>query len=140
MAARCSGHPDVVAVATCARCGGFLCGDCVELLEEAPYCGACVAVLTRDEPPSWGIAVARKLGMLGMMAIPCSLLVPVVPLVLGGTCLLLARRELRRIREGERSRAGLDLAKEALSMGWLNLGVLACSVILWGVFVGLALV
>ncbi|MCE9668998.1 hypothetical protein LY474_14390 [Myxococcus stipitatus] len=134
-AARCSSHPDILAVATCARCGGFSCGECLDLLEEQPHCGACVAVLTREEAPSRGVGVARKLGVLGMMLIPCSIVIPVLPLVLGGTSLVLAKQELGRIQRGERSRAGLELAREAQAMAWLNLGVLAASLVLWAVLV-----
>jgi B-box zinc finger len=41
---RCPAHQRS-AVATCARCGTFLCGDCTELRGEDAWCASCVALV-----------------------------------------------------------------------------------------------
>ncbi len=42
--ALCAEHPHLLAVATCGRCGLFLCGDCAEpRAEGGSYCAACAA-------------------------------------------------------------------------------------------------
>lgn len=39
--ARCARHPEVEAVAVCARCGNFTCGSCSVLLPSGRYCPDC---------------------------------------------------------------------------------------------------
>jgi hypothetical protein len=39
--ARCAAHPEEAATGTCARCGTFFCGRCVQTVLGRPYCGPC---------------------------------------------------------------------------------------------------
>ena len=119
--ARCALHPDVSAVATCARCGSFLCGDCTEVVGESPYCAPCVAVLRREARPSWVVQVALGLNVLGLVCLPCSLALPLPTLVAGLAGVVLSTRELRRIRRGEGPVRGLMQARVVRALGWGNL-------------------
>ncbi|RKH17740.1 hypothetical protein D7Y13_39585 [Corallococcus praedator] len=69
--ARCGQHPTVSAVALCARCGGFLCGACTEVLEETAYCEPCAERRWQDTRP-WragqALLVANILGLLLLTA------------------------------------------------------------------------
>jgi hypothetical protein len=121
--ARCASHPDVAAVATCVRCGSFLCGDCTELVGESPYCAPCVAVLRRDAKPSRVVQVALGLNVLGLVCLPCSLALPLPTLVAGLAGVVLAGRELRRISRGLGAERGRMQARVVLSLGGLNLGL-----------------
>lgn len=66
---RCPPHQRA-AVATCLRCGTFLCGECTELLGEAAYCASCLTFLQRHGPSSrallWGVL---GLGLAGLLAL-----------------------------------------------------------------------
>ncbi|RKG70695.1 hypothetical protein D7V88_39600 [Corallococcus terminator] len=61
----------MAAVALCTRCGGFLCGACTEVLEEAAYCEPCAERRWQDTRP-WregrGLLVANVLGLLFLSA------------------------------------------------------------------------
>mgnify|MGYP007112210960 CR=1 FL=1 len=143
--ARCGQHPDAAAVALCARCGGYLCGACTEVLGETAYCAPCAERRIRNMRPAhtvrlalfanavgflflgahvWrlaGPAHGRRGGGLGMLLeLACTLAVAVA-----GT--VLSTRKLRRREEvGDR---GLALMLRVLSA--LNLlGLLA-----WGALV-----
>ncbi|WP_375756048.1 hypothetical protein [Corallococcus exercitus] len=65
--ARCGQHPDVAAVALCARCGGFLCGACTEVLEETAYCAPCAERRRRDTRPSLAVRLALGANVLGFL-------------------------------------------------------------------------
>lgn len=132
-AARCALHPDLSAVATCARCGGFLCGDCLELVGEAPSCAPCVTQLQREGRPSRAVQVALGFGVLGLVLVPCSLALPLPPLVAGVGCVVVGTREVRRIRRGEGPQRGLAQANLARKLGWLILGFLGawCAFGVW---------
>ena len=121
--ARCANHPDTAAVATCARCGSFLCGDCTELVGESPYCAPCVGVLRRDAKPSRVVQVALGLNVLGLACLPCSLGLPLPTLVAGLAGVVLSTRELRRIRLGEGPPRGLTQARVVCALGCINLGL-----------------
>jgi hypothetical protein len=108
-------------VATCARCGSFLCGDCTEVVGESPYCAPCVAVLRREGRPSWVVQVALGLNVLGLACLPCSLVLPLPTLVAGLAGVVLATRELRRIHRGEGPLRGLTQARVTRALGWGNL-------------------
>lgn len=130
--ARCASHPDVAAVATCARCGNFLCGDCTELAGESPYCAPCVVVLRREAKPSRVVQVALALNVVGLVCLPCSLALPLPTLVAGLAGVVLAGRELRRIGRGQGAERGRTQARVVLSLGGLNLGLsTAWLVALW---------
>ncbi|QSQ11486.1 hypothetical protein [Myxococcus landrumensis] len=80
--ARCASHAQATAVATCARCGGFLCGECLEVEDAAPYCEPCVAWRRKNDRVSglsWAVMV---LG--GLAALMVVLLVPTVGYFLFG--------------------------------------------------------
>jgi hypothetical protein len=42
----CAQHPDASAVATCLRCGSFLCDGCVLIHDEDAYCADCLRTLS----------------------------------------------------------------------------------------------
>ncbi|CAM3713808.1 hypothetical protein G4177_01675 [Corallococcus sp. ZKHCc1 1396] len=65
--ARCGQHPDVTAVTLCARCGGFLCGACTEVLEEAAYCEPCGERRWRDTRPSRAVQATLAANVLGLL-------------------------------------------------------------------------
>ncbi|WP_426756564.1 hypothetical protein [Myxococcus sp. Y35] len=128
----CATHPDVAAVATCARCGGFLCGDCTELAGETPSCAPCVAVLRQEARPSRVIPVALALNVVGLASLPCSLYILALPtLVAGLVGVVLGMRELRRIARGEGAERGRTLARVTVVLGWVDLGLAAG----WAAFV-----
>ncbi len=74
-AAHCPAHRRM-AVATCARCGTFLCGDCTELLGEAALCPDCLALVRRESKPSWLLTGALGLQCIALVAVPLLLLLP----------------------------------------------------------------
>jgi hypothetical protein len=128
--ARCATHPDVAAVATCARCGSFLCGDCTEVVGESPYCAPCVVLLRREARPSRVVQGALALNVVGLACLPCSLALPLPTLVAGVAGLVLGSRELRRIRRGEGAEKGRTQAQVVVALGALN-GVLSGLWLLW---------
>lgn len=78
--ARCPAHQRA-AVATCVRCGTFLCGECTELLGEAAYCAACVAFVRAHAAPSQLLKVMIGLEVIALASIPLVMLLPVRALV-----------------------------------------------------------
>jgi hypothetical protein len=66
--ATCGTHAGTMAVDVCTRCGRFLCGECVELVAEQPYCASCVTVLTQvaSRPARWSVGVSLA-GVVGML-------------------------------------------------------------------------
>ena len=66
---RCPLHQRT-AVATCARCGSFLCGECAELLDEAAYCAACVTFLQTHGRPSRALWLALALEGVALGVLP----------------------------------------------------------------------
>ena len=120
-----------LAVATCSRCGTFLCGDCTELLEEAAYCAACLPLVRRQAAFPRALHVALGLDMLGLLLLVLSIPglgvgasrffpVWVAQPVLAGVGLGLSIRVLRRIRRGEAPRRARPLAWFALLLAVLN--------------------
>jgi len=63
---RCPVH-ERAAVATCARCGTFLCGDCTELLGEAAYCVSCLSRVRRGRRLPRGLLLVLGLGLLFLL-------------------------------------------------------------------------
>lgn len=121
LGARCASHPEAPAVALCARCGSFLCGECTELRGEGAYCAACVELLKREGPPSRSVQVCIGLGVLGIASTPMCLFAPVFNLLATGVGLPISLRELRRIRRGEVSPRGRTQARLALALACANL-------------------
>ncbi|WP_426748358.1 B-box zinc finger protein [Myxococcus faecalis] len=125
--ARCGLHPEEPAVATCARCGTFLCAECVELVPEGSVCEPCRARLRMDGPASrvaWG---ALGLGVAGLLLLPCSLGIPLPPLVAGAGALVLGLRETGRIRRAESPVRG----KWPARVGWVLGGLTLLLVLVW---------
>ena len=124
--ARCARHPDVAAVALCARCGGFLCGACTEVRDETAYCEPCLHWRLRNTRPSRAAAVllVANLVALGLLL---RLLPPVASLLAGGAGALLAVRESRRITRGGGAPRSRLLARVLLALSALNL----LAVVLW---------
>jgi hypothetical protein len=135
---RCPAHQQA-AVATCTRCGTFLCGECTELLGEAAWCASCVDFLRKHGPSSGGVRAALGLDLAGLLSLPLCvflarfglspvsfehgvpLLLPVFNLLVFGLGLGLSARELRRIRAGEASLQGRALARWVRGLAWVNL-------------------
>src|SRR4051812_23741772 len=88
--ARCATHSEVPAVEVCQRCGAFVCGECLELVEGAPFCTSCFA------RSSGGSASRRAVAslVLSIVGLNCAFLPGIVGLVL-------ASRELSAIERNE---------------------------------------
>jgi hypothetical protein len=67
LAAFCGTHAQAPAVATCRRCGLFLCDACVVLAGDESYCQSCAA--RREAPPAWGTKAAA---LLPIVSLGCS--------------------------------------------------------------------
>ncbi|AFE03497.1 hypothetical protein COCOR_00448 [Corallococcus coralloides DSM 2259] len=65
--ARCGQHPDAAAVALCARCGGYLCGACTEVVGETAYCAPCAERRIQDTRPSRAVRLALLANVLGFL-------------------------------------------------------------------------
>lgn len=116
-------------MASCARCGTFLCGACTEVMGEAAWCADCVAWVRKNGAPSRAVKWLIALGVLGIVAFPLLLfLAPVLNVVAAALGLWLPTRELRRILRGEGPMRGLRQARVARALGALNLLL----VLLWG--------
>lgn len=63
--ARCGQHPDVVAVALCARCGTYVCGACTEVVWEMAYCAPCAERHQQNTRPSPAVRLALAANLLG---------------------------------------------------------------------------
>ncbi|MCP3163458.1 hypothetical protein [Myxococcus qinghaiensis] len=131
-AALCARHAEVSAVATCTRCGSFLCGECLELFGESAFCEPCVSLRRKDGPVSRAAWGALGLGVLGLLVLPCTLAMPLPPLVAGVGGVVLGMREAGRIRRGESPAKGRVPARVAYVLGWLTLGGLAAWLLFWG--------
>jgi hypothetical protein len=67
--ASCATHAGATAVDLCTRCGSFLCGECVEYLDTAPYCERCHRLVTTRASLRARVSAALSgLGVLGMLA------------------------------------------------------------------------
>lgn len=125
LGARCAKHPDVAAVAPCARCGTFLCGACTEVVKEGAWCADCVTWLRQNGSPSRLIQVFIGLGIGGVFCFPlCSFLAPLFNFGVGVLGLWLSTRELRRIQRGEGPVRGAWQAKVARALAGVNLLVM----------------
>lgn len=131
-AALCAVHVESSAVATCSRCGSFLCGECLELVGESAFCAPCVSLRRSEGPASRAAWGALGLGVMGLVAMPCTLSMPLPPLVAGVGSLVLGLREAGRIRRGESPEKGRVPARVAYVLGGLNLGLLSAWLLFWG--------
>jgi hypothetical protein len=119
-------------VATCTRCGTFLCGECTELLGEAAYCASCAALLApRFGPISPRLLAVSGLVLLGTLSTVAAFL-PGFPalfalprwLLLGVSGvwgLWLPTRELRRIDRGQGPQRARLLARCTRWLAAVNL-------------------
>ncbi len=117
--ARCALHPATAAVDICQRCGGFVCGECLELQGSDVFCQNCFQRSGGGGKAS-GRAVASL--VLGILGIQCGLLPGVV-------ALFLAQQELAAIDRGESPAAGKGLAKGGLILGWISVGLLVAVIL-----------
>jgi len=113
--ARCAAHAEALAVGVCARCGTFLCAACVLPFEGEVVCGACFERHVREPRASSQAWASLYLGLAGLT---CGF----VPGLVG---LVLAYRELERIRLGEAPVGGRPLARAGQLLGWLNVVLMA---------------
>lgn len=120
LGARCASHPEAAAVATCARCGTFLCGACTELRGEGAWCAPCVEVLKQEAPPSRAVQVCIGLGIFGIVSAPVCLGLPMFSLLAVMLGLPISLIELRRIRRGEAPLRGRTQARVALGLACVN--------------------
>jgi hypothetical protein len=139
---RCPPHGRT-AVATCARCGTFLCGECTELLGERALCAECLGRVARGGTASWGLTLTLALQFIALVSAPLLLLLPfqlrvdtghgtvVLPLlrrlpllnlVAGVVGLVLASRELRRGDAEDLSSRTRALTRATRGLAWVNLG------------------
>lgn len=124
--ARCARHPDVAAVAVCARCGGFLCGACTEVRDETAYCEPCVEWRVRNTRPSRA-AVVLLVANVVALGLLLRLLPPVGSLLAGGLGAFLAARESRRITRVGGAPRGRLLVRVLAGLSAVNL----LAVVLW---------
>ena len=106
--ARCAVHAAVAAVDVCQRCGRFLCGDCVELVDEDAYCADCAPRVNvpASKLSKVGLCIAAA-GWLGFGLVLLGVRLPVFGLVLllfpapaALAALILGMLEWRRIKAG----------------------------------------
>ncbi|MCY1073657.1 B-box zinc finger protein [Archangium lansingense] len=138
---RCPTHQRA-AVATCVRCGTFLCGECTELLGEAAYCASCIAFVRRHGAASLALKLTFGLGIVALLTVPLAMLLPmnvvvdmgratiVFPLlrrlpvlnaIAAGLGFWLSARELRRLERVELSSPARSLARWTRGLAWFNL-------------------
>lgn len=138
---RCPPHQRA-AVATCVRCGTFLCGECTELLGEAAYCASCSAFVREHGAASLALKLTLGLGIVALLTVPLAMLLPVqvvvdmgratlvVPLlrrlpvlnaIAAGLGFWLSSRELRRLERVESSSPARSWARWTRALSWLNL-------------------
>jgi hypothetical protein len=108
--ARCAKHAEAPAVGICPRCGTFLCAACGVPFENAVLCSPCFERNTREPRASSQAWASLYLGLGGL----------VFGFVPGLVGLVLAYRELERIRLGESPPGGRALARAGQLLGWLN--------------------
>ena len=119
--AKCPDHPDRDARDVCVRCGRFVCGACLELGEEQEtLCQACYARTTTR-----GKASGQAVGALVLAIVGLNCMMP----FLGIVSLVLGRSELAAIERGESPSAGRNLAKGAIVLGWIDIGIMIVAII-----------
>jgi hypothetical protein len=140
---RCPAHQRA-AVATCRRCGTFLCDECIELLDEAAWCASCVALVgPRSGPLPPGLLGVSALVLLGMLSTGAAFL-PFFPSVLtfprwlllglsGVAGLWVSTRVLQRIARGQAPRRARLLARCTRWLATVNLLFFLLS-LAWGLF------
>jgi hypothetical protein len=136
--AHCGNHPAIAAVEICARCGTFLCGECVEYFREVtPACASCMPLLIGG-PASTRARVSPILSTLGLAALVAGFFfkgrpglgVWAVGFAVGFSGIAFGVQELRLIRAGQAGARGKGWALVGLVIGALfavGFGALALS-------------
>lgn len=112
--ARCATHVEVAAVDVCQRCGRFLCGECIDLVGDDPYCADCAP---RVNVPASKLAKAALLvtavawlgfvlPSLTLRVRPFVLLLVLVPGPGALAAMVMGMLEWRRIKAGLSSERG----------------------------------
>ena len=114
----CVVHPTVRAAITCHRCGSFACSDCLQFHENTEYCASCY------EREHGGKASSRAVTalVLGLVGMNCLFPLGIVALIMGS-------QELAAIDRGESPPKGRSLAKGAVILGWIGIGLTALAVV-----------
>ncbi|MCB9597030.1 MAG: DUF4190 domain-containing protein [Sandaracinaceae bacterium] len=107
--ALCAAHPSAAAVDTCARCGNYVCSNCMEVEEWDTYCPDCYARVGKKAPASSLATTALVLALLSISG--C------LPLALPAA--ILGHMELGKIERGESEPGGRNLAQGAVYVGWI---------------------
>ncbi|WPB76297.1 B-box zinc finger protein [Archangium violaceum] len=147
---RCPTHQRA-AVATCVRCGTFLCGECTELLGESSYCASCSAFVREHGTASLALKLTLGLGIVALLTVPLAMLLPVsvvvdigqatlvVPVlrrlpvlngIAAGLGFWLSSRELRRLERVESASSARSWARWTRGLSWLNLACVLLQVFL----------
>ncbi len=95
--AQCAQHTGVEAVATCKRCGRFVCANCVRELSKHRYCSECIQRPDLRLMPS---VRAKRCLLLALLAMNGAV-------VLLPVALVMARAERQAIIRGDAPEAGL---------------------------------
>ncbi|MBI3184441.1 MAG: hypothetical protein HYZ28_20085 [Myxococcales bacterium] len=140
---RCARHPSDAAVELCRRCGGFLCGECIQLHADEPYCEDCLKVVLRPESRRSLVAVALAtasavLGFYGLVAAAVLLATEVkggplfvMPAYAPGVAgMVMGYQERAKVRTGEAARKGRIYADAAVYLGWADVVMAAISAFL----------
>ena len=121
LAASCGTHTEKPAVATCRRCGLFLCDGCIVLALEDCYCANCARIV--EAPPTRRAALSALLPFAaGLSALAFKLPAPATYLMLVGPPLWAIglalwfgeRRSLKAQADQPRRRFWLRMANAAL--------------------------
>jgi len=118
--AHCAIHAGTQAVDTCARCGNFVCGGCLEVDQGSSYCETCFPMVKPSTAPHSTRAVTGLI--MGVLAVSGCVPLGIVAVVLG-------HAELAAIDAGEAPIGGRNLAKGAVITGWLGVGLTVLTVI-----------
>jgi hypothetical protein len=147
---RCPTHQRA-AVATCVRCGTFLCGECTELLGESAYCASCITFVREHGAASLALRLTFGLGIVALLTVPLAMLLPmnvvvdmgratlVVPVlrrlpvlnvIAAGLGFWLSSRELRRLERVDFASPARSWARWTRGLSWLNLACVLLQVFL----------
>lgn len=122
---RCANHPEVVAVDTCIRCGAFVCGECLELLGEEPFCPNCFG---RRDVTGGGSTRAVLALLFSSTGLFCGAPFGIVGLVL-------AWREGKALEQGEAPLGSRSYVKVARVLGWISVALTVAAIAAFMLFV-----
>lgn len=140
--ALCGKHPQVTAVEVCTRCGSFLCGECVDYLDDTTaYCAPCLGLVSaKVSLRAKGSLVLSAGGVVGMLLGlvvrgRSGLALWGVAIPTGFVGLALAIQELRSITRHEASAAGRSIASFARWVGVVHTALVLALVAAFVLFV-----